>query len=307
MVVARSAGVLQSGAPNDIVKALLVAARSANLIDGVLMLDMDPWDLTPTVCVASSVDEIVSGIGLQYLWAPVLESLNDAIFERGLSKLAVFGPPCVAQAARGLKNTVHERLWPYKQSMRLILSSFCTGIFMPDLIDDLLEKEKNIPRHKIQGITTSLADGLMTVTNWDGTVHQIPLTEVDPYTRRGCGKCDDFLGDQADISVGSVGSKEGYATLIVRTPIGETFLDNAAKFGLVETHDDVDHKAVDSARLEKDRRSVAKAYDAFQVLMLEALRDPKKQAVVRKQFVKLYGVPQAKGTREKSNVTCGGC
>lgn len=308
MVSARSKAVIQSGAPNDVVRALLVAARSAELIDGVVMLDVDPWDIVPIARVATTVDEIVTGVGMQFLWAPVLSALNEAIFELGLTKLAIFGPPCVAQGARQLMRAENERLRPYQRSIRLILSPFCTGIYKPDLILDLLEKGKNIQRHHIQSLTMSNPDNGLKVSLWDGTEHLIPLTEVEPYTRHGCSSCDDFLGNQADIAIGTVGAQEGFSTLILRTPTGETFLQNAMRFDLLEVVEEVNQDLLNAAKAEKERRGLAKAFDEFRVLSLEALGDPKKRALARKQFVKLYGTPQTRSAnREKSDVPCSGC
>jgi coenzyme F420-reducing hydrogenase beta subunit len=179
---------------------------------------------------------------------------------------------------------------------------------MPNLIYDLLEKGKGIHRNQIRGISTSLEDGTMKVILWDGAEHTIDLTEAEPFTRHGCSRCEDFLGDQADVSLGTVGAKRGFSTLVIRTPTGKIFFNNAQKFGLLEISDDVDTNAVNAAKSEKDRRRVAMAYDEFHILMLEALGDPKKRASVRQQFVKLYGAPQPRDTlREKSNVNCGGC
>jgi coenzyme F420 hydrogenase subunit beta len=307
-VAARSKGVIQSGAPNDVVRALLVAARSADLIDGVVMLDMDPWNVMPIARVATTIDEIVSGVGMQFIWAPVLSALNEAIFELGLSKLAIFGPPCAAQGARQLMRAENERLEPYKRSIRFILSPFCTGIYMPDLIFDLLEKGKNIPHRHIQSLTTSPSDNAMKVTLWNETEHLLPLTEVEPFTRHGCSSCEDFLGNQADIAIGTVGAQEGSSTLVLRTPTGETFLQNALRFGLLEVGDEVNRDALDAANAEKERRGLAKAFDELRILSLEALGDPKKRALARKQFLRLYGTPQARSSRrEKFDVTCSGC
>ena len=309
MVSARSAGVVQSGAPNDVIRALLVAARSADLIDGAVMLDMDPWTLEPVARVAMTVDEIVSGVGMQYLWAPVLSALNEAIFEWGLNKLAIVGSPCVAEGARRLMNAENERLWPYQQAIRLTIAPFCTGVHMPDMVAELLEQGLGIPWHQIQSLTTSVADGKLTASLWDGTERMIPLTEVEPFTRHGCGSCDDYLGESADIAVGTVGAQPGYATLIVRTPAGEVFVQNARGFGLLETSAQVDEAALNAAKEEKDRRARAQAFDEFHILMLDALSDPRKRAEVRKQFVNLYGAPQAGASkREVCNVVaCSGC
>ena len=307
-VSARAAGVVNSGAPNDVIQGLLVAARSAELIDGVVMLDMDPWTLEPIARVLTTVDEIVSSVGMQYLWAPVLSALNEAVFELGLTRLAVVGSPCVAEGARRLMDAGHARLWPYQKAIRLTISSFCTGVYMPAMVTDLLERSKGIARQQIRGITTSAADGTLTVALWDGTERRIPLTEVEPFTRLGCGSCDDYLGDSADIAVGAIGARPGHATLISRTPAGDLFLQNARRFGLLETIGQVDHEALRAARENKDRRARAQAFDGFRILMLDALSDPGKRAQVRKQFVNLYGAAQAPAIkREDCNVGCSGC
>jgi len=309
MVSARSAGVVQSGAPNDVIQALLVAAHSADLIDGVIMPDMDPWTLMPVARIATTVDEIVSSVGMQYLWVPVLSALNEAVFELGLTKLAIVGSPCVAEGARRLMNAENERLWPYQRAIRLTIASFCTGIYMPDMVAELLERQMGISRHQIRGLTTSVTKGTLTVSLWDGTERTVPLTDVEPFTRHGCGSCDDYLGESADIAVGAIGAQPGYATLITRTPAGEVFVHNARSFGLLETISQVDEAVLNAAKAEKDRRARAQAFDEFRILMLDALSDPGKRAQVRKRFVSLYGVPQAGASKKKEecDVTCTGC
>jgi coenzyme F420 hydrogenase subunit beta len=308
MVSARSAGVVHSSAPNDIIQALLVAARSADLIDGVVMLDMDPWTLAPVARVVTTVDEIVSSVGMQYLWAPVLSALNEAIFDLGLTRLAVVGSPCVAEGARRLMYAEHERLWPYQRAIRLTIASFCTGIYMPNMVTELLERGMGIARQQIRGLTTSATNGTLAVTLWDGTERSVPLTDVEPFTRHGCGSCDDYLGESADIAVGAIGAEPGYATLIARTPAGEILVQNARGFGLLEITDQVDEAALSAAKEDKDRRARAQAFDGFRILMLDALSDPGKRAQVRKQFVSLYGAPQAGALRrEEGNVSCSGC
>jgi coenzyme F420-reducing hydrogenase beta subunit len=80
---AQARGPIRSGAPNDVIRAILAAGRSSGMLDGVVMLDLDPWDLKPVSKVAGTVEEIVDNIGPQYLWSPIFDSLNEAVFERG--------------------------------------------------------------------------------------------------------------------------------------------------------------------------------------------------------------------------------
>jgi coenzyme F420-reducing hydrogenase beta subunit len=206
-------------------------------------------------------------------------------------------------------NAENERLWPYQQAIRLTIASFCTGVYMPDMVTELLERGMGISQYQIRGLTTSVTDGTLTVSLWDGTERAVPLTDVEPFTRRGCGSCDDYLGESADIAVGAIGAQPGYAALITRTPAGEVFVQNARRFGVLETIAQVDEAALNAARAEKDRRARAQAFDEFRILMLDALSDPRKRAQVRKQFVSLYGAPQggALKKKEECDVTCSGC
>jgi coenzyme F420 hydrogenase subunit beta len=308
LLSARSVGVVGSTYPNDVIQSLLVAARSADLIDGVVMLDVDPWTLEPVTRVATTVDEIVSGVGMQYLWAPLLSALNEAIFEQGLTKLAIVGAPCMAEGARRLMNTEHERLWPYQQAIRITIARFCTGIYMPNMVTNLLERGMGIPRHQIRSLTTLVTDYVLRVSLWDGTERTIPLTDVEPFTRHGCRSCTDYLGETADIGVGTLGALPGYVTLITRTPAGEAVVQNACSFGLLETITQVDEAALNAAKGEKDRRKRAQAFDKFCILMMDALSDPKQRVQVREQFVKLYGAPQAQASkREERHAACSGC
>lgn len=308
MFSARAKGVVQSGEPNDILRSLLVSARSAGLIDGVIMLDLNPWTMQPEARIATSVHEIVSGPGMQYLWTPVLSKLNEAIFEMGLTNLAIVGPPCVAEGVRKLTEADNPRLWPYREAIRFTITYFCTGIYMPEMISELIEKGMGIPRNKIRELTASYSEGTLTVGLWDNEVRTIPLTEIDAYTRRGCASCSDFLGQSADIAVGSVGAEPDHAAVIVRTAIGEVVVQNAIRFDLLKANSQIDKAALLEAQALKDRRSRAQAFDDLHILMLEALEDPRKQSQVQKCFVRLYENPKGQTkTRRKVDVSCGGC
>ena len=308
MVSARATGVVRSGEVNDLIRAMLVAARSADLIDGVVMLDIDPWAVEPVTRVAASVEEIASTMGMQYLWAPVLGALNEAVFERELTHLAVVGPPCVAQGARRLSQSEHERLWPYREAIRAVISPFCTGIYRPNMITDLIEIAMGIERHRIRELRMQPREAKLAITLWDGTRTVAPLTEVELFTRQGCGHCDDYIGLAADVSVGVVGSAEGWATVVTRTPVGESLVQNAELFGLIETAPGVDEEAVRAAQMAKDRRTRAQALDELKILMLDALAEPQKRAAAKREFVQLFGATASKPrVKEECDGFCNGC
>jgi coenzyme F420 hydrogenase subunit beta len=87
-----------------VIRSILTAGLTTGMLDGVVMLDLDPWTLEPKARVVTTVEEIVSSVGPQYLWAPIFDTLNEAIFDRGLENIAVVGTPCAAQAIRKIKS-----------------------------------------------------------------------------------------------------------------------------------------------------------------------------------------------------------
>lgn len=296
-----------SGSPNDVLRAILCAGRSAGLLDGVVMLDLDPWSLEPVARVLSSVEQIVSAVGPQYLWAPVMDALNEAVFVHQMENIAVVGTPCAAQAVRKLRNSTNPLLKPYQNAIRLSASIFCTGIYRPELLEEILVKRMGVQRHQVRRLEVSPDRLWMRAILWDGSIRTIQRQQAENYTRTGCGKCDDYLGESSDLAVGSLGAPADAATLIIRTPVGKVFTRNAIQMRLLETSPDVDLKALEAAAGEKDRRERGQAFKDLEILMLDGLTDPQKRAEAIQQFVKLYRTPTRTGSQDYVPRGCTGC
>lgn len=306
-LAARARGPVQAGAPNDVIRAILTAGRSRGLLDGVVMLDLDPWELKPVARVASTVEDIVDSVGLQYLWAPVFDALNEAIFDRRMENVAVVGTPCAAQAIRKIKQSTNPRLRPYQDAIRLSIAAFCTGIYKPELIEEVLVKRMDVPRDHVKRLEISPDREWMRAVLWDGSVRTIPRQEAEGYTRSGCGSCDDYLGESADLAVGTLGAPKDASTLIIRTRTGDVFARNAVQMNLLEIGDSVDTAALAAAASEKERRGRALVFKDLQVLMLDALADPLKRGEAIQQFVRLYRTPARSGAPEAIRSGCTGC
>ncbi len=307
MLTARAKGPIVSGAPNDVIRSILAAGRSAGLLDGVVMLDLDPWELKPYARVAYSVEEIVDSVGPQYLWAPVLDALNEAIFTRGMRNLAVVGSPCVAQAIRRLKNSTNPRLRQYREAIRLSVVVFCTGTYRPEFIDEVLVKQMGIAKSQVKRLEISQDGEELKAIMWDDSAKTISRQEAEGYTLTGCGRCDDYLGESADLAVGTLGAGKDASTLIIRSRAGDVFVRNAMQMNLLTTSDDVDAKAIQAAAEEKDRRKRARAFKDMRVLMLDALADPQKRGEAIQQFVRLYRTPASSSAQDTVRSGCTGC
>ncbi|HQL38114.1 MAG TPA: Coenzyme F420 hydrogenase/dehydrogenase, beta subunit C-terminal domain [Anaerolineaceae bacterium] len=295
VTAARARGPVFSGAPNDVIRAILAAGRSSGLLDGVVMLDLDPWTLQPVARVVTTVEQIVETMGPQYLWAPVFDALNEAVFTHHMQNVAVVGTPCAAQAIRKMRQSTNPRLRPYQESIRLSIAIFCTGIYKPEMIEEVLVKRMNVSRDQVKRLEISPDREWMRAVLWDGSVRTIPRQQAESYTRSGCGKCDDYLGESADLAVGSLGAPKDASTLIVRSLAGDIFARNAVQMGLLETSPDVDIAALEKAASEKDRRERGQAFKDLEILMLDGLADPQKRAEAIQQFTRLYRTPARPG------------
>ena len=306
-LAANTTGPILGGTPNDVIRSILTAGRSAGLLDGVVMLDLDPWQLKPVSKLAYTVEEIVESVGLQFLWAPVFASLNEAIFTRGMENVAVVGTPCSAQAIRKLRTSSNPRLEAYKEAIRLSIAVFCSGIYHPDLIEDVLVKRMGVhPRH-VKRLNISADGEWLRATLWDGSERSIPRQQAETHTRLGCGSCDDYLGESADLAIGALGASEDKSTLIIRTHTGDVFVRNALQMNLLKTEHEVDMDALAAATSEKERRQRAKDFQDLRVLMLDALSDPLKRGEAIQQFVRLYRTPVRSGAKEVVRSNCTGC
>ncbi len=307
VLAASARGPVKSGAPNDVIRAILTAGRSSGLLDGVIMLDVNPWSLEPVARVVTTVEEIVSAMGPQYLWAPVFDALNEAVFEGGFQNLAVVATPCAAQAIRKLKSSTNPRLQVYQEVIRLTVAIFCTGIYKPEVVEEVLVKRMDVAPEQVKRLEISPDREWMRAVLWDGSVRTIPRQQAESFTRTGCGSCDDYLGESADIAIGTLGAPEGTSTLIIRSRTGDIFVRNAIQMNLLETTHRVDEAALAAAAEEKDRRARAQAFKDLQILMLDALADPLKRGEAIQQFTRLYRTPVRPGVLKEVRSGCTGC
>jgi coenzyme F420-reducing hydrogenase beta subunit len=62
----------------------------------------------------------------------------------------------------------------------------------------------------------------------DGKDYDVDVKELGSTVEERCLDCPDFTAQYSDISVGSVGSDEGYSTVIVRSDVGKKLVKSLA-------------------------------------------------------------------------------
>lgn len=143
-------------------------------------------------------------------------------------KTAMVGTPCQILAARKINKYKNET---GGSPISVKIGLFCMENFSYSYLERFL-KENNIELYEVKNF--EIEKGLFTANLIDGNSFKVPISKTIPFTRKNCNICTDYTSDTSDISVGSVGSKKGYSTVIVRNKKGKEIIDDAIKKGYIE-------------------------------------------------------------------------
>ncbi|MFB6079245.1 MAG: Coenzyme F420 hydrogenase/dehydrogenase, beta subunit C-terminal domain [Halarchaeum sp.] len=213
-----------------VVTAMLSTLLEDGEIDGALVAtesDEEPWKAESFL--ATSHEDLVENAGSFYNQTMALGNLSLDQWEHKLPEkdpedlsLALVGTPCEIEGVRALqdfdwsKGAQDELL----NAVEYRISLMCTKNFNYErLIGEQLAEKRDIYPEDIGKM--DVIEGEMRVYGKDG--EQIIAEDVGEFhdaTLKGCDECADFTGLTSDVTVGSVGSADGYSSVIVRTDAG---------------------------------------------------------------------------------------
>ena len=214
------------------VTSLLAYALEEGVLDSAVVTAADEqW--RPQTRVARSHEDLKAAAGTKYTIYPSVLGVKEA-FEEGCESVGFVGLPCQIQGLRKVQTSEQ----PYevgKEKIKLLVGLFCMENFSAGLLEFVsarLEKEgldlAGVKKFDIKGKELLISGGA------SGGVHKIALDEIKEYESEGCSVCTDYTAELADISVGSVGSEEGWSTVLARTELGEEVVKGALEKGFVE-------------------------------------------------------------------------
>jgi len=209
-----------------VVSAILIAALEAGAIDGALIARENPatpWRGVPFI--ATTTEELLERAGSYYNQTLALGALDLERF--GLAddaRIAIVGTPCEIQGLRALQ----ARSWRTGNSrisaVTLAIALMCTKSFdYRKLMLRMLQGERKVRLSDV-GKVDVIHGRFQVFTHAGDVVIDEPVRNFHGAALKGCDECADFLGRGADISVGSVGSLEGFSSVLVRTEVGEAAL-----------------------------------------------------------------------------------
>lgn len=203
------------GQNGGVITALLIKGLSEGVFDSAIVVrNKDGYGAEAVV--AENATDVLSAKGTKYVKVNVAEKLNELVAQ-GKKKIAIVCTPCEVRAARKIQQTLPS------DCTVTIIGLFCFEAFNGAKLKEEVAKRLGVDLAKVQ--RTHIQHGKFTV-RLDGNEYSCRIRELENATEKACQYCEDFTARLADVSVGSAGSKEGYSTVIVRSPVGEKILQN---------------------------------------------------------------------------------
>ncbi len=139
-------------------------------------------------------------------------------------KVAMVGTPCEIMAASKLQYYTGSPI-DFK------IGLFCMENFSYSYFETFLN-EYDLTMKDIKKFNIDKGKVFMKLN--DGGELKIPVSTMSHVVRKNCNICVELSSENSDLTVGSIGSKDGYSTVIVRTEKAEEVLESAIKEGYLE-------------------------------------------------------------------------
>lgn len=206
------------GQDGGVVSAILLSGLNSGIFNKAIVVHRSNGYRAEAV-VAETPEEVLEARGTKYFRVKIVPKLKELI-ANGERKIAVVGTPCQARAARKIQQTLQQQ---YPDLDLAIIGLFCFEAFNYQKLKEEVRLLLGVDIDSSEKV--QIRRGKFTITS-NGKNYSCKVKELENAVEKGCIYCNDFPALYADISVGAVGSEEGFSTVIVRTEKGEKMLEN---------------------------------------------------------------------------------
>jgi coenzyme F420-reducing hydrogenase beta subunit len=203
------------GQDGGVVTALLVKGFEEHLFDAAVVVYRGDG-YSAKVGVATNAEEAVAAVGTRYLRVNVTKKLHQLI-SQDRKRIAIVCTPCEVKAARKIQQSLK------KECKITVIGLFCFEAFNKAKLKDEMYTHLGIDIDKVE--KTQIRNGKFTAFI-DGKEYNCKVNDLDGAAEKACLYCDDFTSRFADVSVGSVGSKPGFSSVVVRSKTGMELVKN---------------------------------------------------------------------------------
>jgi len=223
-----------------VVTALLNYMLDQKIIDGAIVSKKtgNPFEREPII--ATNIDDLLSAAGSTFsdlahvnklgkynTYSPSLFALKK-LKNADLARIAVVGTPCQIHTIRKMQVL---RILP-SHIVKFTIGLFCWENFSFDQKDRKKFEEK-IGINLADVKKMNIKEEIIFILN-NGKHVQIPFDTIESLVRPACIACTDFANDFADISVGGLGSPDGFTTSILRSEVSSQMFEGAVDAGYLQ-------------------------------------------------------------------------
>ncbi len=243
---AKDERILERCQDGGVATALLIAALEQNLVNAATVVT--GWDLWKnTVKVTSDINEIIKAAGTKYL-----RSSTPNAFGRNLKyykRIAIIGTGCQISGIRKFMEESSMRILLEKTKESdvpvdlYLIGLFCYENFPKKSFEERIKERYDITLSDIKKM--DIKRGFVYI--WTKSGKEIKEKVAKAFGKiapSSCKLCKDFTARLSDISLGSVGSKKGYTTVIIRTKKGLSLFEKALENGYLEVNEEINSEEI---------------------------------------------------------------
>ncbi len=204
------------------VSALLISLLEAGEIDGALLARESATERWKgEAFLARTPEEVRECAGSFYNQTLALGHVDFKGYDLPPNpRIAVVGTPCEIEGIKAMQ----ARPWTWGTSkveaITLTIALLCTKSFNYEklMLEEIRDK-RGVDLDDVGRV--DIIRGKMIVQDLEGeSIFEEPIRDFHGAALKGCDECADFMGHAADISVGSVGSADGYSSVLIRSEEG---------------------------------------------------------------------------------------
>ncbi len=222
------------GQDGGIVTTLLLFMLDKGYIDGAVVTRKSKdagksWKPEPGF--VKTREEVLDSAGSVYSQNFTVKALIDAVKD-GHNSIAYVGTPCHIDAVTKMQESPVGLVHVFMRANIFKIGLFCMDSFSRDKLEEWFQTEANIPIEDIEKMT--ITKGKFKIYTKGQETREWPVTQMDHLRSSSCYYCRDLTSENADISVGSVGSPDGWSTILIRSAIAEEILLDAVDAGYIQ-------------------------------------------------------------------------
>jgi coenzyme F420 hydrogenase subunit beta len=198
------------------------------LVDAIVAVQHSKELWKPEPVIIDDVKDLYKTGGTKYANSPSLKIIDQA---KKYERIAFIGVPCMMKALG--KGMLYPSGLPFFKNIKYKIGLFCMEAFPYDGIVKLAKEKFDKDVNELTKM--NIGGGKFIIKIKSGEQLDVPLNDVKSYARHNCHFCEDLTSDYADISVGSIGSQDGWSSVLTRSKEADKLYNEIVKAGLIES------------------------------------------------------------------------